>query len=196
MIVTAFLAVIVSNLSVPAMAATTLPNPAIILNPALESDVLARTGGNDRVAAKAIAQQVFLRIEPAQVLKVNVDRAGDHRVAGILLSGVKFHWPLSRRGFTDEVLSIIAKAFAAAAIEEVDVRAVVPISVGRGTIVSGDNAVPSFREVFTLTAVRSESLVTLRQRLDNTIGVFWEPWFLHEQLEHPDPVTSGFFPPN
>lgn len=151
-------------------------------NPARVSDAIARSSGNDHASARAIADVVFADIQPAQVVKVTVDRVGNHRIAGLIISGVKFHQSVDRRAFTDEVLSLVARCFAASSIEEVDVRAVVPMAIGRGTIVSGDNAVPVFREVFTLTAQRSESTAALRQRMDNSIGVFWEPWFLHSQL--------------
>lgn len=155
---------------------------AAALNPAMESDVSARASGSDRETSRVIARSLFARIQPAQILKVTVDRAGDHRVAGIIVSGVKFHAPLNRGGFTDEVISLVEQSFAAAPVEEVDVQAVVPIALGRGTVVSGDNAQPAFRDVFTLTASRSESSAALRQRVDHGIGVFWEPWFLHRQL--------------
>jgi hypothetical protein len=148
----------------------------------MESDVAARAYGSDRQTSQVIARSLFARIQPAQILKVVVDRAGDHRIVGIILSGVKFHTPLDRRSFTDEVLSLVEQSFAAAPVEEVDIRAVVPISLGRGTVVSGDNAVPVFRDVFTLSALRPESSAALRRRVDHGIGVFWEPWFLHRQL--------------
>jgi hypothetical protein len=152
------------------------------LNPAMESDALARSNGNDRSTARNIARALFARIQPAQILKITVDRVGNHRVVGIVLSGVKFHAPLDRNGFTDEVLSLVLQTFQTTSIEEIDLRAQVPIALGRGTVVSGDNAKPAFRDVFTLTAVRNESIQALHQRMDSGIGIFWDPWFVNRQL--------------
>ncbi len=149
---------------------------------AFSSLVMARTCGNDLDSARAIAQQVYAHLQPAQVLKITVDRVGEHRIAGMFVSGVKFHVPLTRRALTDEVVGLVQATFAASTVEEVDVRVVVPLTVGRGTVVSGDNALPVFREVFTVTSLRREALPALRQRIDTNRGIFWDDWFLHQQL--------------
>ena len=133
-----------------------------------------RAQGNDRAGAVALATALLAREWPAQVLKVRVDSIGSHHVAGLLISGVKFHTPLDEAGFLREVAAIVEQAFAASNVEEVDVWTVVPLDAGKGAIVSGDLAKPTSRTVFTVTVPRAE-----RARIDAIVrdpaDVFWDP---------------------
>ena len=149
-------------------------------------DANARAGGNDRPAAVQIGKALFTTQWAAQVLKVYVDGAGSHTVAGITLSGVKFHHPLSREAFAGEVSAIAARALAAAAVEEVDVWCVVPLNVGKGVVVSGDNAKPTKRTVFTVTVRRGETPVSVRNRILQGKTVYWDTLWARQALEsHP-----------
>lgn len=106
------------------------------------------------------------------MLKVRVDDVLGHRVAGIVVSGVRFHTPLDEAGFLAEVRTLIATAFANAPVEEVDLWATVPLDAGAGAIVSGDLAQPTSRDVFTVTVRRSD-LPRLAALL-NSGDVFWD----------------------
>ncbi len=133
-----------------------------------------RAEGNDRAAAVALATALLAREWPAQVLKVRVDAIGGHRVAGLLISGVKFHAPLDEAGFLREVSAIVEQSFAASDVEEVDVWTVVPLDAGKGAIVSGDLAKPTSLTVYTVTIPRAQ-----RARIDAIVRdpseVFWDP---------------------
>ena len=111
-------------------------------------------------------------------MQVSANVLDQHLILGLRLSGVKFHAPLSREEFSREVLDLVAAAFAAEpSAEEVDVWASVPITVGKGVIVTGDLAKPTSRTVFTLTALRPDSPVNLAKRLQTGTGVYWdEDW--------------------
>ncbi len=132
----------------------------------------SRAEGNDRAQAVALGEALLGTIWPAQILKVRVDAALGHRVAGIVLSGTKFHKPLDVAAFLHEVKEIVTLAFARAPVEEVDLWATVPLDAGKGAIVSGDLAQPTARNVFTVTVRRTDL-----PRLDALLrsdGVFWD----------------------
>jgi len=116
----------------------------------------ARAYGTRKDTAVRIGRRLFTRGWSAQILRVYVDGAGSHQIAGIVLSGIKFHRPLGRALFLAEVGSIIALTFDAAPVEEVDLWCVVPLSVGRGAVVSGDLAQPTERTVFSVTVRRRD----------------------------------------
>lgn len=145
-------------------------------------DAVARAAGNDKPTAVQIGERLFTRKWPAQVLKVHVDRAGAHRVAGLTLSGVKFHQPLTRSQFGDEVVALVEASFAAAPVEEVDVWCVVPLSVGRGVVVSGDHAMPTQRIVFTVSVVRRETAGALKARITTGKNVYWDSTWARQAL--------------
>ncbi len=104
---------------------------------------------------------------------------GRHLIVGIRIWGVKFHRPLSREEFVDEVVSITKRVFVAAPnAEEVDFWASVPIVVGRDVVVNGDLARPTTKTVFAMTVPREESEQSMQQRaLRTSDGVYWdEEW--------------------
>jgi len=145
-------------------------------------DANARAAGNDKPASVQIGKALFTTQWAAQVLKIYVDGAGGHTVAGITLSGVKFHHPLSREQFASEVSAIAARALAAAPVEEVDVWCVVPLSVGKGVVVSGDNAKPTKRTVFTVTVRRGETAASVRNRILRGKTVYWDTLWVRQAL--------------
>jgi hypothetical protein len=112
---------------------------------------------------------------PASVSRVRVDVVGAHRVAGVVISGVKFHRALDEAGFLAEVADIVRCGFADPAIEEVDVAATVPLDVGQGAVVSGDVAVATARNVFTVTVMRADAGRVLA--LARSRDAFWDPRF-------------------
>ncbi|MGH7729027.1 MAG: hypothetical protein ACREM2_09570, partial [Vulcanimicrobiaceae bacterium] len=111
---------------------------------------------------------------PAQILKIRVDGAGPHLIAGLMLSGERFHAPLDPARFSNEVIALTVRSFAALPLEEVDVWAVVPIAVPRGSIVSGDLAIPTERIVYSATVRRAEG-PAFAARLRRGDDVFWDP---------------------
>ncbi|HEY0797587.1 MAG TPA: hypothetical protein VGD50_00480 [Candidatus Baltobacteraceae bacterium] len=140
-----------------------------------------RAVGNDRPVAIAVARGVLTQLWPASVQQVRVDASGAHLVAGIVLSGVKFHRALDVQGFLDEVQAVVQRAFLAAPIEEVDLWATVPIRVAKGAVVSGDLAVPTSRIVFAC-SVRRADLSRLAELLHGSADVYWDERFV-AQLE-------------
>jgi hypothetical protein len=138
------------------------------------TDAYARAAGNRKPIAVKIGRELFRTTWPAQVVNVYADGIAGHDVAGLHLSGVHFHHPLSRAEFLTEVYDIIERAFAAAPVEEVDVWASVPLNVGKGVVVAGDLAKPTFRTVFTVTVRREESAAALLRRMQQGQGVFWD----------------------
>ncbi len=137
-------------------------------------DAYARSGGSDVPTAVQIGKKVFVRRWPAQVLKVYVDAAGTHRVAGLMLSGVKFESRLTRNAFINETVDLVGTAFAAAPVEEVDLWCVVPLNVGKGVIVSGDHAEPTQRTVFSISVRKGESARSMRARIDQAESAYWD----------------------
>jgi hypothetical protein len=136
-----------------------------------------RAVGTDRTSAVAVARALLTEMWPATVQQVRVDTTGPHSVAGIVLSGVKFHQALDLDGFLDEVQTLITRAFAARPVEEVDLWATVPIRVPKGAVVSGDLAIPTSRTVFAC-SVRRDDLPRLRSLLRSASDVFWDDRFI------------------
>ena len=136
-------------------------------------DAHSRAGGNRLDIATSVGEQLFSTTWPAQVMQVLANEDGSHIVLGLRVSGVKFHAALTRDAFDREVMDLVARAFAAApAAEEVDLWATVPISVGKGIVVSGDLAKPTTRTVFTVSVRRGESADSLAARLRSGANVF------------------------
>jgi len=159
---------------------------------AAETDARARAAGNRRAAAVALGTALFAVVRPAQVTKVRIDGAGPHTVAGLVLSGVKFHAPLDRGKFTAEVIDLVGLTFVASGVEEVDCWATVPLPPGAHVVVSGDMAQPTTRTVFAVTVRRSER-ATFARRLQRGTDVYWNPAFA-ARLGHgagPGASTSG-----
>lgn len=131
----------------------------------LEVDSAARAAGNDRATALALARILLARRWSAQILKVRVERAGAHRVAGVVLSGVKLKRRLTPPAFLGEANAIVDLALRASAVEEVDLWTTVPLNAGAGAVTSGDYAKPSSRTVFSL---------TVRRDAPNTRETYWD----------------------
>ena len=141
------------------------------------ANVDARIEGSARGVARTIAAALLARPLPAQLLKVRCERAGPHVDCGLIVQGVKFHRPIDRRSWDDEVAGLIEGAYAAAPqVDEVDCWATVPLSVGEGAVVSGDTAVPTSVIVFSITVPRA-GRGSVRARLASGAGVFWDPAF-------------------
>jgi hypothetical protein len=150
--------------------------PARVVTPSVAAlDAAARASGNRPAIARQIGDRLFRTEWPAEVNQISANAVGRHLVVGVRMWGVKFHRPLSRQSFVDEVVAVAGEVFAAAPqAEEVDLWTSVPLNVGRGAVVSGDLARPTSRTVFALSALRSESLASLRDRILRGENVFWD----------------------
>jgi len=136
-------------------------------------DAHSRASGNRIDIATSVGEQLFSTTWPAQVLQVLANQDGTHIVLGLRVNGVKFHGTLTRDAFDREVMDLVARAFAAApAAEEVDLWVTVPLSVGKGVVVSGDLAKPTTRTVFTVSVRRGEGTESLAARLRSGANVF------------------------
>jgi len=142
---------------------------------AVRSIARSRIEGNAPDVAERVAVALLSGGFPEQILKVRVVRTAPAVVAGIMLSGVKFHEPVNRQTFAADAADMIYRAFASdASVSEVDVWAVVPIPVASDADVSGDMAIPTTRTVFSA-SVRRDDWV----REQDGLGVtYWEPGFL------------------
>lgn len=138
----------------------------------------ARAAGDRKDLAITVGRSLFTQQWPAQVYHVHASSVGAHVVIGLSVWGVKFHQPLTREQFADEIVALVAKTFAALpAAEEVDVWSEVPIDVGKGAIVNGDLAVPTTRTVFTATVLRRDGTAALKERLLHASSTYWdEAW--------------------
>lgn len=157
----------------PAPSATTraLPSPPAAV---VELNALERSTGTRKPEAVRLARVLLARTWPAQVLKVRVDGAGAHTVAGLVLSGVKFHAPLDADGFLAEVSALVRLTLDSSTVEEVDVWATVPVSVGKGAVVAGDFAQPTTRIVFSATVRRADAAGGIEALLRRGDVVFWD----------------------
>ncbi|MBC5806358.1 MAG: polysaccharide deacetylase family protein [Candidatus Eremiobacter antarcticus] len=123
-----------------------------------------RIAGNAPQRAEAICIALLERRFPEQILKVHLLAMQPAAVAGILLSGVKFHEAMNARRFRADVRSMVRTAFLSdKALDEVDVWATVPIAVGAGLPVSGDFAVPASRTVFSTAVTATGHASAARQ---------------------------------
>lgn len=164
-----------AGVSASAEAATAQP-PLYVVN------AHARAMGTRQDTAVRIGLRLFTTHWAAQILRIYVDGAGSHQVAGVVLSGVKFHRPLTRALFLNEVASIIGQTFAAAPVEEVDLWCVVPLAVGKGAIVSGDLAQPTDRTVFSVTVRRADVSRTARAASIGGRTLYWDARWAHDAL--------------
>ena len=137
----------------------------------------ARAFGTRKDIAVRIGAQLFKHQWSAQILRIYVDGAGSHQIAGVVLSGVKFHRPLTPALFLGEVNAIITQAFAAARVEEVDLWCVVPLSIGKGAVVSGDLAQPTERTVFSVTVRRADQRAASR-------ATYWDARWARDALRN------------
>lgn len=141
-------------------------------------DAEVRAEGNRQDVAIAIGKTIFAQVWPAQILKVEADSAGPDVVVGLHLSGVKFHSPMTKPDFAEEIASLTRECFGTNShIVEVDVWASVPLEVGKDVVVSGDLAKPTSRAVFSASVLRPQADASLRERLLTDSDVFWdEDW--------------------
>lgn len=141
-------------------------------------DARARASGNRLDVARDVGDRLFATTWPAQVLQVSANALEGHLVVGIVISGVKFHHPMRRDEFIAEVADVVRQVFVnAPEVEEVDVWTNVPISVAKGTIVSGDLAMPTTRVVFAASARRGETPERFAARVRVGRGAYWdEEW--------------------
>lgn len=138
------------------------------------TDAYARASGNRKPVAVQIGRALFATRWPAQVLNVYVNGIPGHDVAGLHISGVHFHHALTQAQFSGEIAGLVSRAFAVAPVEEVDVWTSVPLSVGKGVVVAGDLAKPTFRVVFSVSVRRGESMQSLQRRMHQGDGVYWD----------------------
>jgi hypothetical protein len=138
------------------------------------SDAYARASGNRKPVAVRIGQALFATQWPAQVLNVYADGIPGHDVVGLHVSGVHFHGSLTRTQFINEIAGLVSRTFSVSPVEEIDVWTSVPLSVGRGVVVAGDLAKPTFRVVFAVSVRRGESAESLQRRMRQGSGVFWD----------------------
>lgn len=135
-----------------------------------------RIAGNEPKVAESVAVALLVRRFAEPVMKVHVLGIPRVVVAGIVLSGTKFHAAVSRTRFAADVREMTQAAFAAApSLSEVDVWATVPIAVPAGEPVSGDFAVPASKTVFSSVATRQ------RKGLGTTLEwgtTYWDPRWL------------------
>jgi hypothetical protein len=142
-----------------------------------DARVAARSAGSDLPTARRIAAALLARPLPAQLLRVRCERVGPHADCGLVVSGTRFHRPLTLASWDAEIAGLIDGAYAAAPeVDEVDCWATVPLDAGKGTVVSGDYAKPAAATVFSITVPRARR-GAVRARLADGQGVFWDPAF-------------------
>lgn len=142
----------------------------------LDERAAGRAFGTDKPTSLTIARALLAQPLAAQLTRVRCEKLNVHRVCGLVMSGVKFHRALDRRGFLDEVRTLVRGAFAAAPIDEVDLWTTVPLDAGKGAIVSGDLAKPTSATVFAITVPKS-ALAGLDARLASGHDVYWDSEF-------------------
>jgi hypothetical protein len=142
--------------------------------PATEAEALARAAGNRPDVAVRIGRALFRTVWPAQLVKIRVDGVGTHVVAGLVISGVKFHSRLGAAAFSREVAALVGGAFGASDVEEVDVWATVPLAAVPRETVGGDLAQPTTRIVYAASVPRTER-AAFAARLRRGDDVYWDP---------------------
>lgn len=140
----------------------------------LDVDAAARATGNARSEAFVVARALLSAPSAMQVIGVHVDRVGSHRVASVTLLGTKLRHRIAPAAFLKEATHLIDVAFAAdAALEEVDLRALVPEKAytdeEERDADEGDR--PPEQTVFTL---------TVRRSAQNVREAFWDPAWREE----------------
>ena len=133
--------------------------------------------------AVTIGRALFKTRWPAQVLNVYADGFAGHDIAGLRISGARFHHSLTRDEFLQEIASLVRETFTAAPVDEVDVWASVPLRVGKDIVVAGDLARPSSRSVFTVSVRRTEPAGAFLRRLRARTGIYWDQEWAREALK-------------
>jgi hypothetical protein len=146
---------------------------ALAVSANFDVDANARAEGNRRPEAVQLGRVLMKTVWPAQVLKIRIDGVGTHTVAGLMLSGVKFHHRLDAPQFTEEVIALASETFSASAVEEVDVWATVPLPPFAQKPVNGEFLQPTDRIVYGATIPRSQ-IATFQARLRRGEGVYWD----------------------
>jgi hypothetical protein len=148
-------------------------------------DAAERASGNRLDIATRIGDRVFSSPLPAQVSQISANEFDGHLVLGIRLWGVKFHKPLTQREFVDQISWLVRTAFTIApSAQEVDVWTSVPISVGKGAVVSGDLARPTSRVVFTLSIPRGSSdAVAVARAAGENGSAYWDEVWVHTAFQ-------------
>jgi len=155
-------------------AALAVPRLAAAGGSAPDAVAAARARGNDKPEATRIGRAIFKTTWPVQVTKIRVDAAGSHRVAGLVLSGAKFHAAVTPERFTDEVIALITQTFAESGVEEVDIWVILPLPTYAHEVVAGDLAHPTSYTVYAATVRRGER-DTFGARLRRGEDVYWQP---------------------
>lgn len=161
----------------------------------VDLDAAERAAGNRMADAVRIGRVLLRTTWPAQVLRIRVDGVGSHAVAGLMLSGVKFHRRLDAAGFSSEVIDLVRLTFANSTVEEVDVWATVPLPYRKQQPVNGEYLQPTDRIVYGATIGRSEA-TTFAERLLRGDDVFWEAGWRRALGKAPgDGTAQGAFRP-
>ncbi len=147
------------------------------------TDAYARAAGNAKPIAITIGRVLFATQWPAQVLNVYADAIHGHSVAGLRISGVRFHHALTREEFIAEIGSLVSVTLRSSSVDEVDVWATIPLRIGKDVVVAGDLAKPTSRTVFTLTVRRGESPASVAGRMRDANGVFWDQDWMRGSLK-------------
>jgi len=148
-------------------------------------DAHARASGNQKTLATHVGESIFSKPWPVQVVGISANRIGGHTVLGMRLSGVKFHAPITRGEYVDEIVSLVERAFAAApSAEETDLWTIVPIPYRKGEIVTGALAQPTSRPVFSVSVRKGESASHLGARIRAGNGVFWDQEWSRMAFKH------------
>ena len=146
-------------------------------------DAAARASGNRREVATRVGEMLFRTRWPAELNQISANAVGRHLVLGVRMWGVKFHRPLTRQSFVNEVIGVVDQAFdAEPQAEEVDLWTSVPLGVGKGAVVSGDLARPTARTVFAGSVRRGERPAALRERALLGGDVYWDPQWVRTAL--------------
>ncbi len=151
-----------------------VPVLALAVTSLSDLNAAERAEGNRKPLAVRVGKSLLRTVWPAQVLKIRIDGVGSHDVAGIVVSGVKFHRALDPAAFTAEIVSLVRQTFAASDVEEVDIWATVPLPYVPQVPVDGEYLQPTTKIVYAA-SVRRPELATFAERLARGDDVYWEP---------------------
>lgn len=128
----------------------------------LEHIAAQRAEGNDPALAERIGVALLSGAFPEPILKVRVLTVPPASVAGIMLSGARWHRTINKRQLLGDAVAMAGRAFASGPnLAEVDIWAIVPLPVQPGAPVSGDLAVRTSRTVFSVVARPANGAPTL-----------------------------------
>ena len=160
------------------LALTATSSVAVAYAPSVaDLDAAARAVGNRRDIAQSIGRAIFRTQWPAEVNQVSANEMDGHLIVGIRVWGVKFHHPMTRADFVDEIVSLARNIFSAAPdAEEIDFWAAVPIDVRKDEVVSGDLARPTSRTVTPMPRISPVAAAASQdgRAMEESEGVFWD----------------------